>query len=161
MIRYTPIALDMDNSGLVERVSNINVKFDINNNGELEDLHEWFAPTEGILVDVNAPGVHMSGAHLFGDEGGKYKNGFEKLSLLDTNGDGLITGDELKGLKLWFDANTNAFLDAGELQDLSSYDIESLSLHEENMVGHATKVDGRVVRMEDLWFNGENVDSIF
>jgi hypothetical protein len=34
--------------------------------------------TEDILADITVPGNNVTGAHLFGDKGGKWQDGFEK-----------------------------------------------------------------------------------
>jgi len=45
----TPIALDVDESGAVERI-NGDFAFDMNGDGVDEVLMQWFAPTDGILI---------------------------------------------------------------------------------------------------------------
>jgi len=50
---------------------------DIAGVGHINHLHEWFAPTEGILLDTSVPIVEgvISGKHLFGDKGHSYNDG--------------------------------------------------------------------------------------
>ena len=70
------------------------VKFDIDAD-DAEETMEWFdGAGDGILVDTTKIGADGSidGSALFGDEGGKYSNGYEKLAGLDANSDGQITG---------------------------------------------------------------------
>ena len=151
----SPIALDLDKNGVVESITG-NFEFDLNGNGVVESLSEWFGPDEGILVDSTYPGFdggELSGWHLYGDLGGRYDDGFDKLALHDFNDDGKVSGDELAGLALWVDANSNAKMDDGELSTLDSHDIESLELsHDEHFISTATLADGEPMVTQDLWF---------
>lgn len=151
-------------------------KIDITGDGEINDLKEWvsctvststrssravfksfsqFAPTEGILIDTSHDiknGI-ITGQHLFGDQGGTFADGFEKLEEHDDNGDGMIAGPELDGFMIWTDANSNTILDDGELSTLESHGIVSLSTEHTDMVSYAILEDGSKMRMEDLWFS--------
>ncbi len=151
--KVSPIALDLDSSSVVERIDG-EFSLDIIGNGEMETVTEWFAPTEGILIDTNVEIVDgaVNGQHLFGDMGGAYADGFEKLALLDTNGDGQVAGAEMATLAIWTDANSNAKLDAGELSSLADHSIVSLSTSHVAFVSQATLSDGSSMMMEDLWF---------
>lgn len=150
----SPIALDLDQNGVVERITG-EFEFDLNGNGVVESLSEWFGKKEGILVDSTYPGFDdgdLNGWHLYGDLGGRYDDGFDKLALHDFNGDGKVSGEELEGIALWIDANSNAKLDDGELSTLDSYDIESLELsHDEHYISTATLGDGSPMVTRDLW----------
>lgn len=152
-VNYTPIALDIDKSGAVEVIQGEFV-IDITGNGEAETLEEWFAPTEGILIDTKhgIDGGIITGHHLFGDMGRTYVDGYEKLELLDTNGDGVVSGAEMDGLAIWIDANSNALLDAGEMSTLESHEIVSLGVVHEDFISQATLKDGSTIMMEDKWF---------
>lgn len=151
----SPIALDLDNSGAVEHITGT-FDFDLSGNGIPEELTEWFAPTEGILVDSTYPGFNdgtLIGWHLYGDLAGLYEDGFDKLALHDFDGDGVVSGDELEGIAIWTDANSNAALDDGEVSSLASHGVVSLSLsHDENFVSTATLDDGSEMMTRDLWF---------
>jgi hypothetical protein len=148
--RVSPIGLDIDQSGAVERMDGI-FYFDIDGHGEKKYLKEWFAPTEGILFDANIPG-EMSGQHLFGDQGGMYKDGFDKLSRRDTNDDGQLTEDELSGLSIWIDANSDARLQKDEISSLGSHGIASLSTSHTRFISTADLSTGETIATEDLWF---------
>jgi hypothetical protein len=49
------------------------------------------------------------------------------LAALDDNGDGLLTGDELKGLAVWHDRNGNGVCDPGEVVPLVTLGIVAIS----------------------------------
>ncbi len=148
--RWSPIGLDLDGSNAVERISG-EFSFDFDADGETESVSEWFAPTEGILFDARIGGP-ATGEHLFGDQGGLYADGFEKLARLDADGDGWVEGSELDGLAIWTDANSNAELDPGEHSTLVSHGVEALSVSHESYVSEARLADGSTMMTEDLWF---------
>lgn len=176
----TPIGLDVDQSGAVERVQG-DFMFDITGDGDLEHLHEWFAPTEGILLDAALAmkdGIvttqhflsstasadsrelakhsgAVTGKHLFGDMGSLFEDGYEKLAAIkDGDHDGLVSGAELDGLAIWVDSNSNSKVDAGELNSLMSYGIVALSTTPDSgsFVSHAQLKDGSTMLVEDLFF---------
>jgi hypothetical protein len=150
---YTPIALDIDHSGSVERIMGT-FHIDINGDGEINELQEWFAPSEGILINTNHTIVDglISGHHMFGDQDNMFTDGFHKLGKHDDNGDQYLSGDELKGLAIWTDANSNARYDEGELSSLEDHRIVALSTQHEGFVSKAILSDGSTMVMEDLWF---------
>jgi hypothetical protein len=131
----TPIVLDMDGDkrlqasagqwlphNLVEK--DTRRAFDINGDG-FPEVIEWVGPNDGLLVQYE--GGEINGNHLFGDAGG-FANGFEKLSLLDTNNDGVLKAEELETLSVWQDKNSNAKVDSGEIQSLEALNITSISV---------------------------------
>jgi hypothetical protein len=103
---------------------------------------------DGMLVDDRDGGAssaaagngEIDGTRLFGDEGGKYLNGYEKMKALDANGDGKLNGAELGvseiSLKMELTAN-----DRGEINMRSTFT--------QNGEKHIS---------EDVWF-GEDADS--
>ena len=85
--KYSPIAFDLDMNGKVEILTGVNFEMDITGDGQLETLHEWFGPQEGILVFLGkkltnsdlGSSIAISGQQLMGDMGGQYTDGFDKL----------------------------------------------------------------------------------
>ena len=177
----TPIGLDIDGSGAVERIQG-NFMFDISGDGNIEHLHEWFAPTEGILFDaalamkdglvssqhfvsshsavadqreLTMHSGAVTGKHLFGDMGSLFANGFVKLAIKDSDHNGYVNGSELGGLAIWVDGNSNAKVDAGELNSLLSYGIIGLRTtpNSGTFVSEAQLADGSTMMVEDLFFS--------
>lgn len=165
----SPVAFDLTNDGSIGTTGISTVKgheyaggrlvdFDIDADGSLDRI-EWFSGDgDGILVDVSkiGPNRQIDGAALFGDQGGRYANGFEKLALRDIDADGWLTDDELLGLALWLD-DGDAKLESGELQALAAHDIATLKVTMElddagRMLSSATRTDGGSVLVEDVWF---------
>ena len=159
--RYTPIAFDIDGDGKVGHInSKVGFEIDITGDGDVELLEEWFSPQEGILIDAHSKegrkdfknGV-ITGDHLMGDMGGKYADGFAKLATYDDNCDNKLTGDELDGLYIWQDKNSNLILDKGELFELADFNIVELNTIHDDFKSHAVLADGSMMLMEDLWFD--------
>ena len=122
---------------------------------------------DGMLVDDRDGGAtgamltdgEIDGKRLFGDERGKYFNGYAKLQGFDKDGDGKLTGEELDGLKVWID-DGDAKLENGELKTLRELGITEISVKmhiEKNAQGEdlerSTFVqDGQTHMTEDVWF---------
>lgn len=151
--KNTPIALDIDGSGAVERIQG-EFYIDLAASGETTKLHEWFAPTEGILIDTSVEIFNgtITGEHLFGDMGDKFEDGFEKLEVHDGNGDNIIQGEELENIAIWVDGNSNTKVDEAELHDLSTFGIVALNTFSHDKKSYAVLQDGYFMMMEDLFF---------
>jgi hypothetical protein len=171
----TPIALDLNGDGKIGVTGETTsyqkdagaelgrtVSFDIDADGNVDTI-EWFAGDgDGILVDMSKIGAdgEIDGKALFGDEGGKYANGYEKLALLDSEGDGVLADAELEMLGVWID-DGDAKLEEGELQSAADAGIASISTAMETvlddqgrelMQSSAFSVDGTEILTEDVWF---------
>jgi hypothetical protein len=176
----SPIMLDLTGDGQLgttgnstakERIDNHvgkTVQFDVDGDGVLDNT-EWMSGNgDGMLVDDRDGGAtrasqgdgRIDGTRLFGDEGGKFANGYDKLALHDADGDGKLTGQELEGLKVWVD-NGDAKLEAHELKSLAELGVSEMSVKmnlEKNARGEdlmrSTFVrDGKEQVTEDVWFN--------
>lgn len=153
-IKGSPIGFDLDSSGAVEQIVGT-FQFDLDANGELDTLTEWFAPTEGILINTNVPITEpgtLTGQHLFGDLGGQYADGYERLAMLDTNADHQVAGSELTGLAVWTDVNSNARVETGEISALADTSIVGVSTNHTNMTSIAYMANGSTMVTQDLWF---------
>ena len=174
----SPVAFDLDGSGAIETTGATTARdragteigdtvlFDIDADGDLDAI-EWMAGTAGgsgdaLLVDDRdgLAATHMDGSRLFGDQGGRYADGYEQLAALDANGDGALRGAELGGLALWRD-DGDAVVDEGELVPLSEFGIEAIAVRpeivrdgegRELIRADATTADGGRVMTEDVWF---------
>lgn len=104
------------------------VSFDIDGDGEEEQI-EWLSGDgDGLLVDNRDGNAldDMSGVRLFGDQGGQYVNGYHKMSeLLDANQDGVLTGEELTGLQFWID-DGDAVAEENEFVDVQEYGVSEI-----------------------------------
>lgn len=169
----SPIAFDMNGDGQIGTTGQTTAKdgaraelgrtvaFDIDGDGKANTI-EWMAGDGDALLVDNRDGNaadDMSGKRLFGDEGGKYSDGYAKLSTLDRNGDGALTGSELQGLALWKD-DGDAIVEEGELVSVSEADVTRISAKRtdvqnakgETLMRSDADVAGQTIMTEDVWF---------
>jgi hypothetical protein len=69
----------------------------------------------------------------------RWRNGFEALASLDTNGDGEVSGPELAPLALWFDVNRDGVSQPGEVRAVTREGVTKLFYtvdHSENEGRH-------------------------
>lgn len=179
----SPIAIDLNNDGIIgvtgetsSRNKELNgkigkvVDFDIDGDG-IKDKIEWFdGKGDGILIDNRDGNAQndMDGSRLFGDEGGKYSSGYEKLALLDKNNDGKLEKEELEGLNVWID-DGDAILEEGELKTLKELNIKSISTIVDEIKDDEGKIhlqstiekeNGNILLSEDVWFKKDNEETI-
>jgi hypothetical protein len=85
-----------------------------------------------------------------------FEDGYHALDALDDNRDGELSGNELKGLSLWFDRNSNGVSDPGEVVPIEKTGIAAISVRATsrsgdspcNMAGLRMQ-DGRVLPTYD------------
>jgi len=137
----TPILISVSNKKLELTDAAGGVTFDIDANGSGDHV-SWTtaASDDGFLwLDRNANNTVDNGAELFGhvtpQPASDHKNGFLALAEYDKaanggNGDGIIDShDSVFGpLHLWQDKNHNGISEAGELHNLTHFQITSIDL---------------------------------
>jgi hypothetical protein len=134
------------------------VRFDLAGDGKAS-LWPWVKPNVGILVwDPKHTGRITSGQQLFGSVTWwiAWANGYQPLALLDNNGDGWLTGKELRGLAVWVDANTNGVSDLGEVRTLEQFGVTRVAASSTGNIAntpfHASGIqfrDGRILPTYD------------
>ncbi|MBQ4855820.1 calcium-binding protein [Rhodanobacter sp. B2A1Ga4] len=133
IVRYDPVALDLDGDGIVRTKAEGNADgalFDNDGDG-IREATGWVDPSDGLLVrDIDENGTIDSGSELFGDQtllsnGQRASNGFAALADLDSNGDGKVDQSDAAfgSLRAWRDLNGNGISDAGELFTLDQLGI--------------------------------------
>ena len=91
----------------------------------------------------------ITAEEMFGTAGG-YTDGFAKLSLLDRNKDGVISGAELEGLYVFQDKNMNGRVEKGELKSLKELGITELGVKHHNYKSYFI-MNGERRTMWDFW----------
>jgi len=128
----TPIVVPLqDGTALADLVDErASVRFDLDGSGS-ERRWGWITPKAAWLVfDPEGDGRITSGLQLFGNVTFWifWRDGYEALSSLDDNGDGVLSGAELAGLCLWHDGNGNGVSEPGEVAPVTSYGIREIRL---------------------------------
>ncbi len=105
------------------------VDFDLRGYGPSE-RSTWIKPDTALLVwDPEMRGKITSGQQLFG--GYTFQlfraNGYDALAALDDDGDGILTGTELIGIRAWFDTNSDGKSASDEIRDLSELGIAGIA----------------------------------
>ncbi len=135
--RTDPLVLDLDNDGIETiGIGGTVVVFDHNADG-IRTGTGWVKSDDGFLVlDRNGNGTIDSGRELFGvdtlkSDGGLATDGFDALSDLDSNTDGLFdqNDDEFAHVQVWRDFNQNGISTSNELFSLSQLGIVSIELN--------------------------------
>lgn len=167
--RVSPLVLDLDGDGIELLSYKTGVYFDIDNDGYAEKIG-WTKPDDGQLArDINRNGIIDDITELFGDD---LISAFFKLSLLDSNDDGIIDKNDknFKELLIWQDKNSNGFSEADELKTLEEMGIKSISLKtkseareiEGNSISELaifTYEDGREYEIADVHYHNDDMDS--
>lgn len=105
------------------------VQFDLDGDGTIE-VWPWVRPDTGFLVwDPARTGRILSGRQLFGSYTFQipWAHGYQPLAMLDSTGDGELSGIELEGIRAWFDRNSNGISEDGEVLDLEALAIEAIA----------------------------------
>ncbi|MCP1456103.1 calcium-binding protein [Pseudomonas kilonensis] len=135
VFRVDPLALDLDGDGIETVGTTAGVKFDFDGDG-VKTGTGWVSPDDGFLVlDRNLNGFIDTGAELFGvdtvkSSGNKAVNGFDALSDLDSNADGVFDARDAKfnSVQIWQDKNRDGISQTDELKKLSELKIQSIGL---------------------------------
>ena len=130
---FDPLVLDLDGDGIETLPADGSVLFDHNSDG-IKTATGWVAPDDGIVVlDRNGNGTIDTGLELFGDntiksDGEVAGNGFDALSDLDSNNDGVFNSQdaEFSNVQVWRDLNSDGESTGDELFSLSDLNITSI-----------------------------------
>ena len=133
--RRDPLALDLDGDGIETRGADGQVLFDHDGDG-IKNATGWVRSDDGLLVlDRNKNGTIDNGGELFGvdttkSDGKKASDGFDALSDLDSNDDGVFDSKDtrFKDVRVWRDLNQDGVSQSSELSTLAANNIRSISL---------------------------------
>jgi hypothetical protein len=137
----TPIAIPL-RGGLTARDlvdQSARVAFDADGSG-IAQRWTWLTKDAGWLVyDRRGKAEITSGLQLFGNCTFWlfWDNGYQALAALDDNGDGVLTGNELKHLAVWVDRNGDGVVQPGEVTTLAELNIVALSCRHEIDLNHS------------------------
>ncbi|WP_415755590.1 calcium-binding protein [Pseudomonas leptonychotis] len=155
--RYDPLALDLDGDGVETVSANTGITFDFDSDG-LKTGTGWVKGDDGFLVlDRNANGTIENGGELFGidtikSSGQKATDGFDALSDLDSNTDGVFDSQdaEFANVRVWQDLNQDGVSQAHEIKSLAEHKIVAINLDStstnQNSNGNLISAVGTFVR---------------
>ena len=157
-----PIILDLDGNGLSFSSLETGVAFDIDADGD-KDQVAWNTSGDAMLaVDHNNNGEIDNGSELFTPffGGGNYSSGVAALRTLDTNADRVIdaSDDIFASLRVWRDADADGITDDGELVSLSEADIASINLATEST---GETIDGQSVASQGTFERADGSTGAF
>ncbi|WFB35991.1 hypothetical protein P3T73_17705 [Kiritimatiellota bacterium B12222] len=148
----TPLIFELRHERRVPVDEQAAVRFDVVGDGR---GGEWTWPRAGAAILVWDPeerGEIRSGVQLFGGYTWQmpWHHGFEPLALLDRNGDGQLTGHELKGVSAWFDREPLGVSATEEVIPLAQLGVTGLRVVSEPFPGkHAERWNEQGVEMAD------------
>jgi hypothetical protein len=149
----TPIIFsETENLPLQDLLTPRRVHFDMDGDGLIDEC-SWVKPETSILVwDPKRTGVVTSGRQLFGSVTWWifWSEGYQALAALDDNGDGELSGAELRGLAVWRDRNGDGISDPGEVVPIEETEIAGLSVFSTETVSpNASPANRGGLRMKD------------
>lgn len=157
ILTIDPLVMDLNGDGVSLTSLHANaVAFDMDNDGNSDDMTSWAGPADGLLVmDINENNqidsiAELVSEHLgapgpldIGSEQSIFGSGFAALTSFDLNEDNVIDGRDavwprlqvwvdsnMDGLS-WIDENANGLRDEGEVSELhalSDLEITQISL---------------------------------
>lgn len=128
----TPIIFPLDSARSLQSLlaENQATRFNLAGDDRLS-LWPWVRANTGILVwDGQQTGRIESGRQMFGSVTWwmSWRDGYQPMMMLDDNHDGWLTDQELRGIAVWQDHNSNGVSDAGEVKPVQAYGIEAIAV---------------------------------
>ena len=148
-----PFVLDLDGDGIeLGTLADSQAYFDLNGDG-FATRTSWLKGDDGFLaLDRNQDGKINDITELFGSPD---RTGYEELSELDSNADGVIdkADERFAELLVWQDVNEDGISQADELKSLTEAGIVSISLTHESVTDQ--QGDGQLARRGSFtWKDG-------
>ena len=127
-----PLQPNLAPSALIN--TNASVAFDLDGSANPNLRWQWITTNAAWIVHLPQGGRVTSALQMFGNVTFWmfWENGYHALGSLDDNADGLLTGDELRGIRLWHDRNSDGICDPTEILELSQLGITALDTHYTN-----------------------------
>ncbi|MDA0911201.1 MAG: calcium-binding protein [Proteobacteria bacterium] len=139
-LRQDPLVLDLDGDGIETVDTNRKVMFD-HTGDNVYYATGWVGKDDALLVrDINGNGRIDNGLELFGENtikqnGQNATDGFDALSDLDDNHDGVFDAQDIAftSVMIWQDADQNGLSKESELKSLTEAGINSISLNKQSL----------------------------
>jgi hypothetical protein len=126
----TPLVVPLEPNVAASALINTNasVAFDLDGSANPHLRWQWITTNAAWIVHLPQGGRVTSALQMFGNVTFWmfWENGYHALASLDDNADGLLTGDELRGIRLWQDRNSDGICDQSEILELSQLGITAM-----------------------------------
>jgi hypothetical protein len=129
--RYvTPLVIPLRSGLPVAALINTDasIAFDLDGSGIPNRKWQWITTNAAWIVHLPLGSRVTSALQMFGNVTFWmfWENGYHALASLDDNADGLLKGDELRGIRLWHDQNSDGICGPNEILELSALGITAL-----------------------------------
>jgi hypothetical protein len=114
--------------------------------------------TDGEVTAAAAARRRIDAAHVLG-QANEADKGFDSMKDLDVNGDGVVSGAELDGVKVWIDANNDGNADETEIKLLAEFNVNALKVKmqvNQDEDGH-TQLNGQFERDGDIHTTNDRI----
>lgn len=178
---YDPLVLDLNDDGIINTIGINGLDsalFDHDNDG-IRTASGWLTGGDALLVrDINNDGIITSGTEIFGDQtllknGQRATDGMAALADLDSNHDGKVDSQDtdFNSLKVWVDSNGDGISTGNELSTLDIAGIKSLNATVDYIANTTltggiqkettsfTRIDDTIGLMADVDFQSDNIYS--
>lgn len=152
-----PLVINLD--GNIAELSDQTFLFDLDGDGELDEVNKLTAGSGFLALDKNGDGMINDGSELFGTKSG---NGFADLAAYDTDGNGFIDeGDEIwNKLKIWvMDAEGN-----GQLYSLAEKGVGAICIQNVStdfmLTGQNNQTNGMIRKTGIFLYENGNVGTV-
>jgi hypothetical protein len=121
-----PLAANLPISSLIN--TNASIAFDLDGSAVPGRRWQWITTNAAWIVHLPQGGSVTSALQMFGNVTFWvfWKNGYHALASLDDNGDGILGGNELRGIALWQDRNSDGICSPDEILTLQQLGIIAL-----------------------------------
>jgi hypothetical protein len=166
----SPLVIDLDKNNIIDTYNKSNfskvvmskediqkrnwMSMDILGDGVIR-IVEKLGPNDGILFTTNDLNSiikrgYLTGKELFGQSDG-FKNGFEKMKLLDLDNNNKIEGQELNNVYIWQDKNQDGKVQKDEILSSKDIDLTQVSLNYNSQMISTATINGKTVTVWD-WY---------
>jgi len=166
----SPLVIDLDKNNIIDTYNKSNfskpvmskediqkrnwMSMDIVGDGVIR-IVEKLGPNDGILFTTNDLNSiikrgYLTGKELFGQSDG-FKNGFEKMKLLDLDNNNKIEGQELNNVYIWQDKNQDGKVQKDEILSSKDINLTQVNLNYNAQMISTAIINGKTVTVWD-WY---------
>jgi len=168
--KISPLVIDLDKNNIIDTYNKSNfskvvmskediqkrnwMSMDIVGDGVIR-IVEKLGPNDGILFTTNDLNSiikrgYLTGKELFGQSDG-FKNGFEKMKLLDLDNNNKIEGQELNNVYIWQDKNQDGKVQKDEILSSKDINLTQVNLNYNSQMISTAIINGKTVTVWD-WY---------